>query len=814
MSMPIAPTYVSHICEIDKALQQLTRAPEDTVEALRNPLSGTKAVHHSIRANHSDISATCFERFKSILLRTQATPECRKAIQKLLDQPMQVSNDELRMILQLRDHKQNRKAPKEDSVHVFYVRSWTFMSSKLLRLVKLLRKRGFTSPRLEEWEFQSCIALCGTLTVRYVGMAGGGRTATQRHKRDQNDKSRNTLHGEFMHIVDEECPDPCEFQLHEFPEMGINVIGNDKSGVLQLADDMERLLIQLFGYRSLLNVQIGGRNINYLPQAIDSSIFEGLGSDYFKKLPNKCSLLPDSKWNQTASFFMDIKKHSKSYKNKNIIHKNSFKVMETQARPYEYCGNVILAFLGEEPSDNHLTAGNTFFKGNCGASLLVKSLVNHIANMNEYETSSKSHWDLSKSFTFINSLPLPDYSDLTGGLQGLRNYFISTRPIVVVSLGKRSSFTLESNLKKLYFKKPSQPLGKEGWIKVIIRQYGETWDDSYTHIALRHPGSYLYATRDHDHLRSYYLQFQLVYFIAFTATEVLDELESRSMRLSRRDVCLKILNRVRDFLHNREGVILKSAGSSGEISFLKTYSTLNVPTTDLNCRRIFQDIKKVLKQRIDALNTRMESENSDSTLQVGSNRKRKAKSVEKDKSSPVFGRGTFHNIFSLGRAVGTPNSQERFEHLKALWAKNVPELHIMIPHREEKYPQWNGEFSTLHEGQFYFLKVLSQMSQPLYITTLAKVCNSAIVGRRRFDEISGSTELKCGLWVSRDRIKAYRTENSPFILTNEMQGHPIEVKLEGHSSIKWKTTAGSSITWKSFAQTQSGSNHPPVEFET
>jgi hypothetical protein len=28
-------------------------------------------------------------------------------------------------------------------------------------------------------------------------------------------------------------------------------------------------------------------------------------------------------------------------------------------------------------------------------SLLVKSRVNHIANMNEYETSSKSHWDFA-----------------------------------------------------------------------------------------------------------------------------------------------------------------------------------------------------------------------------------------------------------------------------------------------------------------------------------------------------------------------------------------------------------------------------------
>lgn len=90
--------------------------------------------------------------------------------------------------------------------------------------------------------------------------------------------------------------------------------------------------------------------------------------------------------------------------------------------------------------------------------------------------------------------------------------------------------------------------------------------------------------------------------------------------------------------------------------------------------------------------------------------------------------------------------------------------------------------------------VLSQVSQPKYITALAKVCSSATMGRTRYDEISERTELRCGLWVSRDDIKAYRTENSPFILTNEMQGHPIEVKPGGYSSIKWTPTAGTPIT--------------------
>jgi hypothetical protein len=58
--MFIALTYVSHIYEIDKALQQGTQAYKTTVEALPNPLSRIKTVYHSLRANYSNISATFF----------------------------------------------------------------------------------------------------------------------------------------------------------------------------------------------------------------------------------------------------------------------------------------------------------------------------------------------------------------------------------------------------------------------------------------------------------------------------------------------------------------------------------------------------------------------------------------------------------------------------------------------------------------------------------------------------------------------------------------------------------------------------------
>lgn len=85
------------------------------------------------------------------------------------------------------------------------------------------------------------------------------------------------------------------------------------------------------------------------------------------------------------------------------------------------------------------------------------------------------------------------------------------------------------------------------------------------------------------------------------------------------------------------------------------------------------------------LNTCIESEKGDLTLSFRSNLKRKAKSVDEDKTPPIFGHDTFRHIFSLGRAVGTPFSRERIEHLKTL-SQDMLGLHIVIPRTENTFP--------------------------------------------------------------------------------------------------------------------------------
>jgi hypothetical protein len=95
--------------------------------------------------------------------------------------------------------------------------------------------------------------------------------------------------------------------------------------------------------------------------------------------------------------------------------------METQVRPYQYCGNTILVFLGEELSQQHLNAGCSFLYGLAGASCLERDLISRIRNLVQRGRNlSGSSDELSKMFSFVNVLPLLGYKDIPTTLSFLK----------------------------------------------------------------------------------------------------------------------------------------------------------------------------------------------------------------------------------------------------------------------------------------------------------------------------------------------------------------------------------------------------------
>ncbi|KAL5359277.1 hypothetical protein BJX96DRAFT_183640 [Aspergillus floccosus] len=759
-SMPLLPSYHRHLREIDYQKDVANSSFEYPFSAQTDIENTIEAFYHTLRVRHIDISRLVFERFKSKLLEMQDTRDNKRLILRLFRQPMQLSNEDQGRVLQIRDAIQRNRVSAimhNENAHRFYIRSWVFEPWQLLCVVRTLRGKGFRFSELDEWEFQCCLSRWGRVTVRYVGMIKGRRDFVQRSQLDIDEKPPSSLFGAFRDTVKRIFPGVHDrLGIHELPQMAVSVIGgSDAVGNQLTADDIERLLIQLFDNRSLLNLQDGGQYINYLPDTDDEKLYTSMKPSAFERFSRDCTPFPEPEWCGLAEDFLDIEKHARTHAELYLFHEAYFQAMQEEARPYQFLGNTVLLFLGEELSQKHLRAGHTFLHGSASASVLVRGLISRIRHIGHEWSNRGPMGNLASSFTFVNALPLPGYNDIPQALQFLDKYLRCVEPVMIATFGRRSSDTVASGFTKSPLKKSTSNGVLEAHVEVSIRSYGND-QEAVIHIPLSHPGKYQYGRRDASRIRLFYLQLQLVYVIADCAMEVLAQQRSTLGKSARRDVCLSILHHAKERLQ-KCCVILASTDDALQICLAKTSQVTRVPPCRPGC---------------------------------GSLLKRKAEAIKEEFTSPIYGQATFDRILSLGRARGLPHSPEREAHLKDLWAQNVPELHSIIAHTPELHSKWIGELMDLQQGQSYFLKLLSQAPDHAYMEALARVCNSIGRHKKRFDAITSSTEVRSGLWVSREVIQAYRPDLSPRVKTEDMQGFPVEIKSNGVIKVKWLTQEG------------------------
>lgn len=795
-SIPISRSYTSHVHEIDLQNASVSKSAEARGDANFETKAGVKRLFHSLRARHIDVSSMAFERFKQTLQRAQAQTE-RQLLERFLLQPMQISNAELKQILEIRNVFEGAKVPammNVDQTHRFYVRSWVFTPVQLLLVVRLLRTKGLGSARLDEWEFQCCITVYGTLTVRYIGMIKGRRDFVQRSQLDISEKSPNSLFGAFRDIMKEKFPLVHDkLEIHEFPHLAFSMLGsNENVGNQLVADDTERLLIQFFGERSLLNVQSGGQYVGYLPNIADEKLFRSFDSRYFTEFSRGCVRFPGTAWDELLDDFDEIERHARTHSELYRFHHNYFNAMKNEARPYQYKGYTVMVFLGEELSRKHLRAGHTFFQGSASVSVFVRGLINRLSKieMEKFHSGNQSP-DLRKTYTFFNVLPLPDFPNVHRALQILKTYIQSTQPVIIVTYGHRSHAAIASGFQKLKTQRCDLSPLDGTLVRISKRRDGVVGKgQDIIHISLSHPGKYQYGNRDPASLRNFYIQKQLVYLVAHCTVEAIDHHLSTPSLSSRGDLTAKVLNHVCVILKGLGTFALESTEHGIGVSLLENEPSQKRCDSKSIPNSFSTALQVVIKQRVSVINQNLEEETTVVPNPGRSLSKRKADAFEKDLTCPIFGYDTFDCIFSFGRAHGNQNSPERISQLEKLWAENIPELHLAIPNSAEMHEKWVKELSSLTQGQSYFLKVIDSLPQSDYLKALGRVCKKTSRRKRRYDGIGEKTEMRSGLWVSRKDIQARRVELSPRVKTKDLQGFPVEIKPNSEIKIKWLTSGG------------------------
>jgi len=76
------------------------------------------------------------------------------------------------------------------------------------------------------------------------------------------------------------------------------------------------------------------------------------------------------------------------------------------------------------------------------------------------------------------------------------------------------------------------------------------------------------------------------------------------------------------------------------------------------------------------------------------------------------------HIISYGQVQGLPRTTQRREQVRSVWDGDCPDLHITIPHEELRRVEWEEEFIHLPEKQYFFLIVLSEVKDPVYVAKL------------------------------------------------------------------------------------------------
>jgi hypothetical protein len=221
---------------------------------------------------------------------------------------MFISDREIADVLDLRPSTAISQ-PEEGKDALFYLRTFTLTCGQLRNIIAEWEHANMYFEEatlwIDEMKFKHDHDL---IFVRYVGTAGPGKTAWGRYVEDIL-KRTNGIYGAFSEAVIRVC-----LEVHDTTK--VNEISRAAIFDLipqqdQIAEERERVLIQFFGHKTLLNRQLGGFYPSYRPHDGDQQLFVDLQTDFFNRFwTNQTEILQTEtdairRWAQSIKIYMN-----------------------------------------------------------------------------------------------------------------------------------------------------------------------------------------------------------------------------------------------------------------------------------------------------------------------------------------------------------------------------------------------------------------------------------------------------------------------------------------------------------------------------
>lgn len=482
----------------------------------------------------------------------------------------------------------------------------------------------------------------------------------------------------FNAKLSELYPDIAEaVQIHRLPDAHLPF--SDQFN----ADEVERMLIAFFGYRTLLNRQRGGHYGSYIPTSADVGNFGQLGTSFYHDFLVKARH-PDARMvDELGTIFKRVRvdANTDSTTSGTCVYQFTEELQRSiteAATPRQIFGHTLILYTLKDITVEDYYDPRPFIKGGSRAGTLTRAMIRQLAEVEEQE--AERFWtDGTFRPTFFTAANLfntlwhraPDQA-----FADLQEYFGIVRPLISATFSRDVNALLLSDF----------GLENENYLHdsvfptvgtVTLQHFGETpgTDDAFLSIQHIDPGYDKYEYQPPELRRIMFLTHQITFLVANEAMEVLEEYYQRGQHRDRLTICAEIYGRVEGIKVTPAGRQLFNDLASAKAEYQPMFSSKNIV----------------------AAFGRLPSQDPYPLLDF-------------------YGR---QKILSLGRLAGKPQSYERWQQIEQYWDEHYPDLHVTYPHGDEQsYNDWAALFMGAPENQFWLLHALAHSGKSKYLGIL------------------------------------------------------------------------------------------------
>jgi len=332
---------------------------------------------------------------------------------------------------------------------------------------------------------------------------------------------------------------------------------DDGFGVDPIAREIERVLIELFDHRTLLNRAHGGHYISFVPPFLDIALFKKLRTRYYNQFMAEArDVVTDPQMALALiKHFKEIQDYTNSKSSLTGAARYPFTdgvygAARLSGEPILYRGTTILAVLGKDITYEQYLGETIFLRW---SSHLVNDFLSRLTSTEESNMSPGTFWD-SRAFharhvAFITLWPWLWHSSTTfdKAIHFAQRYLSIARPLVVATFRRSATSVVRANFQG----ETGMPFvsGLSSLVgEVTIQYYGFEGDEYSAFLATPHINpsliKYVGVKLKDAMLRFIDLSWQITLHLADEARKLLDQDHTNGITRSRKAQCVEILRRV------------------------------------------------------------------------------------------------------------------------------------------------------------------------------------------------------------------------------------------------------------------------------